>query len=229
MIRRLFTDIAGIYDRMNRLLSLGRDSCWREAAVARVTIAPRRILDLACGTGDLAFALARRFPQAKIVGADLTPAMLELARRKNRSPQVSFVEAVAERLDSVPLGLAPGSVDLVACAFGFRNFADRDAAFDQVRRIMADEAELLVLEFFRPSRGLLTALTALWLKLAARCLAPKQAWAYACLCQSMRTTISKEEFVRLAEDRGLTLIDERFFWPCCTCLLFGLSRERPAH
>ena len=80
MIRRLFTDIAAIYDRMNHVLSLGLDRRWRRLAAAGVKGTPTRILDLACGTGDFAFALARRFPAAEIVGVDLTPAMLEIAR-----------------------------------------------------------------------------------------------------------------------------------------------------
>ena len=66
MIRRLFTDIAAIYDRMNHVLSLGLDRRWRRMAAADVKGTPTRILDLACGTGDFTFALARRFPEATL-------------------------------------------------------------------------------------------------------------------------------------------------------------------
>ena len=106
MIRRLFTDIAAIYDRMNHVLSLGLDRRWRRVAAADVKGTPTRILDLACGTGDFAFALARRFPKAEITGVDLTPAMLEIARAKNTFPRIRFVEGDALALSVAgPFGL----------------------------------------------------------------------------------------------------------------------------
>ena len=102
MIRRLFTDIAAIYDRMNHVLSLGLDRRWRRLAAADVKGTPARMLDLACGTGDFSFALARRFPEAAITGVDLTPAMLEIARAKNRSPHIRFMEGDALALPVEP-------------------------------------------------------------------------------------------------------------------------------
>lgn len=220
MTRQLFTEIAGVYDRMNHLLSLGRDLRWRKIALGSVTVRPARILDLACGTGDMTAALARRFPTATVVGADLTPAMLDEARRKISSPQITFVEANAERLTSAGLPFAPGTCDLVTCAFGFRNFADRPAALREVRRMMSAGGELLVLEFFRPRYRLLHGLTAAWLALLARCFVPSKAAAYAYLRASMRTMISEEAFSALAADCGLTLISRRFLLPCCSSLLF---------
>ena len=84
-MRGMFTRIAGMYDRLNRVQSLGLDVLWRRRALARlarVSPAPRRILDLATGTADFALAAARRFPSARVAGVDLTPAMLEIGRRK---------------------------------------------------------------------------------------------------------------------------------------------------
>ena len=218
MIKRLFTGIADRYDRMNRVLSLGLDRRWRRIAAESVRGTPSRILDLACGTGDLAFALARRFPHAKIVGADLTPAMLGLARRKNASPDISFVEADAGRL---PFS-ADGSFSLVSCAFGFRNFPDRSAALREARRVLSTDGELLVLEFFRPASRLLGRLTALWIRLIAALFARPSQAAYGYLGQSLRTTVSADEFIALATESGFRLADRRLLLPCCTCLRFTI-------
>lgn len=220
MIRRLFTEIAGVYDRMNHVLSLGLDRRWRRKAVELVRGTPRRILDLACGTGDFAFALARRFPQARITGVDLTPAMLDLARRKNRSPNIVFLEGNAGDLQPFSHS-AFQPLNLVSCAFGFRNFPDKAKALGEIRNLIATDGELLVLEFFRPKNKSLGALTSAWVALLASVLAHRERNAYRHLRQSMQTTLSEEEFIALANANGFTLAARRFFFPCCTCLLFA--------
>ena len=212
MIRRLFTDIAAIYDRMNHVLSLGLDRRWRRMAAEDVKGTPTRILDLACGTGDFAFALARRFPEAEIVGVDLTPAMLEIARAKTPSPRIRFMEGDAQSL------LVEGPFELCSCAFGFRNFPDRRRALREVRRVLAPGGELLVLEFFRPGNALLGRVTAAWLRLMAALFARRNTSAYRYLRESMDGMVSADDFVRLAAEEGFALEGRRFFFPCCTCL-----------
>ena len=220
MIRRLFTEIAGVYDRMNRILSLGLDRSWRRRAVQLVDGNPTSILDLACGTGDFTFALAHRFPEAAITGADLTPAMLELACRKNRSPNIVFLEADAGNLQPFnPSTLQP--FNLVSCAFGFRNFMDKQSALRNIRQRIAPCGQLLVLEFFRPANALLRTLTDLWLLILSRLFARAKREAYDHLRRSMRGTVSEHEFVALAKDSGFRLRKRRFFLPCCSCLLFA--------
>ena len=214
MIRRLFTDIAAVYDRMNHVLSLGLDRRWRRLAAEDVKGNPARILDLACGTGDFAFALAHRFPQAEIAGIDFTPAMLDIARAKNTSPHIAFREGDALAL---PLG---GPFDLCSCAFGFRNFPDRRQALREVRRVLAPGGELLVLEFFRPENALLGALTAQWVRIMAALFVRRRTDAYRHLRESMRGMLSAGEFAALAAEEGFDLEGRRFFLPCCTCLRF---------
>ena len=221
MIRRLFTDIADGYDRLNRILSLGRDASWRRRAAAFAGGSPERIVDLACGTGDLTLALARRFPAATLVGIDLTPAMLALARRKCTAPRFSFREGDAQRLD-----LPADSADLVTCAFGFRNFPDPAAALRECRRILRPGGELVVLEFFRPRSRLLGAATRAWLVLASRLFCARHADAYRHLRDSIATTLGETEFVALAEAAGLVADGRRFFIPCCTLLRLTASPVR---
>ena len=221
MIRRLFTDISGVYDRMNRILSLGLDLTWRRKAAALVRDEPRRILDLACGTGDMAFALAERFPAAEIVGVDLTPAMLELARQKNRSQRISFREGDVQSLQT-----SPGDFDLASCAFGFRNFPDKAAALSAARRALKPGGQLLVLEFFRSEHVVLSFLTSIWLFLLANVFARRKASAYAHLRRSMRTTLTAREFIALAESFGFRLLCSKRCFPC-TWILFAQRAGRP--
>ena len=225
MIRRLFTDIAGVYDRMNRLLSLGCDLRWRRQAAALVHGSPAAILDLACGTGDFAFALAQRFPDAQILGVDLTPAMLDLARAKNTSSNITFRLGDAQNLSSLAASFEQPNNrtiehSLVTCAFGFRNFPDKAAALAEAKRIMKPDGELLVLEFFRPPNRLIGALTGLWLRAMASLFARNNAAAYAYLRKSIEQTLSASEFIALAQRQGFVLQARKLFLPGCSCLLF---------
>ncbi len=150
-VRRMFSEIAPRYDLLNRLLSFGADLRWRRRAVAlALEKGPRRILDLATGTGDLALMLKRRAPLAEVVGADFAPPMLELARRKAQAQGlgVEFLEA-----DALALPFPGGSFDAITIAFGFRNFADYRKALLELRRVLAPGGRLVILEFPPPPRG----------------------------------------------------------------------------
>ncbi|WP_341474589.1 bifunctional demethylmenaquinone methyltransferase/2-methoxy-6-polyprenyl-1,4-benzoquinol methylase UbiE [Thermus albus] len=150
-VRHMFSEIAPRYDLLNRLLSLGADLRWRRRAVAlALEKGPRRILDLATGTGDLALMLKRKAPLAEVVGADFAPPMLELARRKAQAQglEVEFLEA-----DALALPFPGGSFDAVTIAFGFRNFVDYRKALLELRRVLAPGGRLVILEFPPPPRG----------------------------------------------------------------------------
>jgi len=150
-VRRMFSEIAPRYDLLNRLLSLGADLRWRRRAVAlALEKGPRRILDLATGTGDLALLLKASAPEAEVVGADFAPPMLEIARKKAsaRGLSVAFQEA-----DALALPFPDGSFDAVTIAFGFRNFADYRKALAELRRVLAPGGRLVILEFPPPPKG----------------------------------------------------------------------------
>lgn len=219
-VKEVFSGIAGVYDRMNHALSLGLDRRWRGIAARSAATSPARILDIACGTGDMSLELVRAFPRAQVTGVDFTPEMLEVARRKCAGEgRIGFVEGDAMALPFRTDG-AGAPFDFAACAWGFRNFPDKGKALSECARVLAAGGTLAVLEFFRPESRVLGALTSLWLRVLAPVLAPGKGRAYAYLRESMKSTISCGEFVSLAVRSGFVLKSRRFLFPACTCLVF---------
>lgn len=152
----MFASIAPRYDLLNRVLSLGVDRAWRrEAAREALALSPRRILDVATGTGDFALELKARAPQAEVVGSDFVPEMLEIAREKARG---RHLDLRLEEGDALNLPYPDGSFDAVTCAFGFRNFADYARGLSELWRVLTPGGRLVILEFPPPRPGLFGAL-----------------------------------------------------------------------
>ena len=151
----MFSRIAPRYDLLNHLLSLRFDVAWRKRLARRfrsVLARPDvRILDLCCGTGDLALALAAevRSPSAIILGADFAYPMLVRAKEKagstGRRPSIEFLEA-----DALALPFADQSFDLVTTAFGFRNLANYAAGLAELYRVLRPGGSVAILEFTEP-------------------------------------------------------------------------------
>src|SRR5438270_12829072 len=154
-VRAMFTAIAPRYDLLNHVLSLNIDRLWwRRTARAFTHILANpnaRVLDLCCGTGDMAQALARRRPgnSQPIIGVDFSHAMLLRAARKAGKGTLRWLEA-----DALVLPLRDASLDLVVSAFGFRNLANYDAGLREIARVLAPQGEVGILDFSEPG-GLL--------------------------------------------------------------------------
>ena len=141
-VRRLFSTIADRYDLITRLLSYGQDRRWKDRVVALSGARPGlRALDLACGTGDIAFALAAH--GADVVGLDITHRMLQLARAK--STVARFVTG-----DMLVLPFRDEAFDIVTTGYGLRNVPDLARAIAEMRRVLKPGGVLLSLDFDRP-------------------------------------------------------------------------------
>jgi demethylmenaquinone methyltransferase / 2-methoxy-6-polyprenyl-1,4-benzoquinol methylase len=143
-VRSMFGRIARRYDLANHVLSGGADFLWRRRAAKIVANwNPRDVLDLATGSGDLALAIQGRLPKARIVAADFSPEMIEIARKKG----------VANTLvaDALQLPFPDSSFDCVTVAFGLRNMADWDCALSEMARVLRNGGHLLVLDFSLPA------------------------------------------------------------------------------
>jgi len=146
-IPAMFDGIAQRYDFLNRLLTLGMDRRWRRHMVAGLGLkAGDRVLDLACGTGDVAAEILRRRPGSTVVGADPAAEMLRLAKIK--VPAMETVRCPAEQLP-----FPKASFDAITVAFGLRNFADRGLGLAEIKRVLRPAGQLAVLEFARPHPG----------------------------------------------------------------------------
>jgi len=156
-VREMFTRIAPRYDLLNHLLSAQMDRLWRARTARQLKSILNRpnalVLDLCCGTGDLAFSLARH-ARARIIGADFSHTMLVRAREKsvtaNETNPLPLFEADALRL---PVG--DDSLDLVTTAFGFRNLANYEEGLREVFRVLKRGGSLAILEFTEPAPGFL--------------------------------------------------------------------------
>ncbi len=154
-VRDMFTSIAPRYDLLNHVLSMNIDRLWwwRTARRFRHILLKQqaRVLDLCCGTGDMAFALFKEFGDrgAEIIGADFSHAMLQRATVKGANKPMRWLEA-----DALELPFAAGQFELVTSAFGFRNLANYNAGLNEIYRVLKPGGELGILDFGEP-RGLL--------------------------------------------------------------------------
>ncbi|ROT19553.1 bifunctional demethylmenaquinone methyltransferase/2-methoxy-6-polyprenyl-1,4-benzoquinol methylase UbiE [Muribaculaceae bacterium Isolate-113 (HZI)] len=155
-VEEMFDSIAPAYDFMNTAMTFGLHRWWRsralDAASKELSSSPRAILDIATGTGDVAFDLHRRFPEAEITGIDLSDGMLEVAREKlakcdaSARNRISFIQG-----DSLDLFLPDNSQDMITVAYGVRNFEHLKQGYREMLRVLRPGGTLCVIELSRPA------------------------------------------------------------------------------
>jgi demethylmenaquinone methyltransferase / 2-methoxy-6-polyprenyl-1,4-benzoquinol methylase len=156
-VRAMFDRIAGVYDRMNAVMTVGMHERWRERAADLAALEPGdRALDVATGTGDLAIELARRVgPSGEVVGVDFAERMLELARSK--APDLRF-----EQGNALELAFGDAEFDAATVGFGARNFSDLGRGLSELARVVRPGGRVVVLEITTPQRPPLSWFFSLW-------------------------------------------------------------------
>jgi demethylmenaquinone methyltransferase / 2-methoxy-6-polyprenyl-1,4-benzoquinol methylase len=199
-VRGMFDRIAPVYDAMNRVMTVGLDRRWRKLAVGEVVWPGDRVLDVCCGTGDLAVEAERR--GGRVVGLDFSERMLERARKK--SGAIEWVQG-----DALALPFGDGEFDAATVGFGVRNLADLEGGLRELARILKPGGKLAVLEITRP-RGVLRPFFRLWfdvvVPLLGRVLPGGEAYTY--LPASVRRFPGPEDLSALFERAGFE--DVRF-------------------
>ena len=149
-IAAMFDRISSKYDALNHLLSLNIDKVWRRKTAKTVAKThPNTMLDLATGTADLAIAIAKRNPQAQIIGMDISKKMLEIGQKKAKRQGLD--KQIELRLgDAAQLPFEDGSFDTVTVAFGVRNFEDLDKGLAEIDRVLKKHGQAVILEFSMP-------------------------------------------------------------------------------
>lgn len=150
-VRQMFDSIAPAYDFMNRCMTLGIDILWRRRAVGMVgAMRPRRLLDVATGTADLAIQLARTLKPEHITGIDLSEGMLKVGAEKVRKAALDGVITLRQA-DCLQLPFDDASFDAVTVAYGVRNFEHLDQGYREMCRVLAPGGMLCVVELSTPT------------------------------------------------------------------------------
>jgi demethylmenaquinone methyltransferase / 2-methoxy-6-polyprenyl-1,4-benzoquinol methylase len=158
----MFDRVAGRYDLLNSLMTAGLHHEWRKKAADRAQLRPGdSVLDVCCGTGDLAFELERRvLPGGRVVGCDFSESMLDLAREKAAARDAEGVRF--EWADALELPYDGERFDAVTVGFGVRNLADLDRGLREMARVLKPGGRLAILEFTEPRRPPFSTFYSLW-------------------------------------------------------------------
>ena len=205
-----FDEIARDYDRMNHLMTAGLDRCWRKRAVQGLH---GKVLDVACGTGDMAVELLRQ--GCSVTGVDLSKEMLAIAKRK--APQAEYRLADAEHL---PFGDA--SFDAVTCAFGVRNFVHLEQGLHEMLRVLKPGGRMVILELATPDSSLIRPFYNLYTRriipwLGQRLAGSREAYTY--LPRSIERFPKGDAVLQLIKDSGFRIQES-----CQRKLTFGVCR-----
>jgi demethylmenaquinone methyltransferase/2-methoxy-6-polyprenyl-1,4-benzoquinol methylase len=202
----MFDGISEHYDFMNLLITLGRDRAWRRC-VAEMAAPPKggSVLDLGAGTGGISLELARRWPQASVTGADFSPEMLAVARKRPGAERVNWVIA-----DATALPFADGSFDAVTSGYLVRNVPSPLAAFKEQARVLKKGGRVVCLETSPPPDSPLLPFIRLHLKyvipfLGSLISGNKSAYTY--LPETTQNFLSTEALSKVMEQSGLKVIN----------------------
>jgi len=214
-VRAMFDRIAGVYDRMNAVMTVGLHHQWRRRAADLAALRPGdAALDVATGTGDLAFELARRVaPGGSVIGADFSEGMLELARAKvgtsvGGTSATTGAPPVSPRFETANALSLPYGDDSFAAAtvgFGARNFSDLERGLAEMTRVVAPGGRVVVLEITTPTRFPLSTFLEAWfdhiVPTLGRLAGDPDAYAY--LPNSVRRFPAPNALAALMSDVGL--------------------------
>ena len=150
-ISKMFDKIAPHYDFLNRFLSLGIDRTWRKKSIELLKPSnPKIILDVATGTADVAIEMSKQLTPDKIIGIDISSEMLEVGRNKLRKKNLDELIDLRKG-DSENLPFEDNTFDAITVSFGVRNFENMEIGLSEMRRVLKDGGQLLVLEFSQPT------------------------------------------------------------------------------
>ena len=205
----MFDQIAGRYDLLNRLMSMGIDQSWRRKTVAAMELpSDARVLDLATGTGDLALMIARLHPDASVVGSDPSTRMLEVGIEKvARGGLGDRVELQVGDAQALPY--ENDSFDGCCIAFGIRNVPDRPAALAEMARVTKPGGRVAVLELGEPSVGWLSPVARFHVRKVIPRLGGMLSGSreYQYLQESIAAFPAAEEFAEQMEASGLKVLE----------------------
>jgi demethylmenaquinone methyltransferase / 2-methoxy-6-polyprenyl-1,4-benzoquinol methylase len=206
-VASMFDQIAFRYDFLNRFLSGGIDVYWRKKAIKElISLQPKKMLDVATGTADVAIMSAKFLKPETIVGIDISEGMLQLGRKKVANLLLNKQIALYQG-DSEAINFATGTFDAITVAFGVRNFEDLRKGLDEMKRVLKPGGKLVVLEFSKPKQSVVKGLYNLYMRLVAPRigkLVSKNGDAYKYLNDSVQKFPEGDDFLTIMNDVGYT-------------------------
>jgi ubiquinone/menaquinone biosynthesis methyltransferase len=197
----MFAGISRVYDRLNGLLSLGRDEAWRRNLARAIDPAAQDLLDVCCGTGELILAACDEGRGRRHVAMDFCLPMMREGHQAHGLGHRTLWAAA----DTQCLPLADASFDAVMVAFGLRNLGDLGLGLREIRRVLRPGGQILVLEFFRARRNWVQAPITAYLNAVVPFLGRRLSGdddAYRYLPESMGRFLSVDEFCKALRDNG---------------------------
>jgi demethylmenaquinone methyltransferase/2-methoxy-6-polyprenyl-1,4-benzoquinol methylase len=206
-VANMFDNIAHRYDFLNRFLSAGVDIWWRKKAIMQLKkLQPKKILDVATGTADVAIMTTGILDPEKITGIDISDGMLEIGREKIKK---KGLEKTIELLngDSETINFADNSFDAVTVAFGVRNFQNLEKGLSEIKRVLKPGGKLVVLEFSQPKTFGVTQVYNVYMKFVAPNVGKvfsKNRNAYKYLDESIKKFPEGKNFTLILDNLGYT-------------------------
>lgn len=212
-VEEMFDSIAPAYDFMNTAMTFGLHRYWRNRALRDVLkdfslASPSDILDIATGTGDLAFRLANLLPESKVTGIDLSEGMIAEAKTKLEKEEKAIADRISfMKADATDIPLSQESCDLVTVAYGVRNFEDLRAGYREMHRVLRHGGKLCVIELSQPAGGITRGMYDLYsrnlIPLAGR-LVSGDSRAYSYLPESIAAAPQREDMTSIIRECGFS-------------------------
>lgn len=221
-IQTMFSGIAGRYDLMNRLMTVGRDAAWRRAVVTAAALAPGgRLLDIGTGTGGIANEALDRDPDATAVGADFTVDMMRVGKNGNPGRGILWCAADAQHLP-----FADNTFDAVTSGYLIRNVTDAPAAFDEQVRVVRPGGRVVCLDTSPPPENIIRPLLVFFLSRVIPCLGELISGdrdAYTYLPESTRRFMPPAVLARVMAGAGLVRVRYQTFMFGTMCIHVGVK------
>ena len=210
-VAEMFNNISKRYDFLNHFLSLGNDKIWRRKAVKELReIHPKRILDIATGTGDFALATLKVMPE-EVIGMDISEGMLDVGKVKMRKKKVDHIVSM-QLGDSENLPFEDNYFDAVTVGFGVRNFEDLEKGLSEMLRVIRPDGKAIILEFSKPKNFPIKQVFGFYSKYFIPFFGKnisKDEKAYAYLPESVQAFPEGEEFKSILKKVGYTKVESK--------------------
>jgi demethylmenaquinone methyltransferase/2-methoxy-6-polyprenyl-1,4-benzoquinol methylase len=223
-VAEMFNRLACRYDIVNRVLSAGTDIKWRKKAILQLkNDQPKKILDVASGTADMAIISYKLLKPEKIIGIDISEQMLDLGRKKiEKEGLSSFIQL--QTGDSEAINFADNSFDAVTVSFGVRNFENLENGLKEMLRVLKPGGKLIVLEFSQPRIKIFRSLYNLYMGVVAPELArwfSQNKKAYKYLNQSAKLFPERQQFVEILNRMGYSNTSFKLLSAGICCIYTG--------